>query len=135
MTRLFLGVSVQRQVFWRGCFSFRILRWLLGHCPFPSCGPTNCVRTSILPLDEVVNDFVRLLASSSADRAGSRVQDFFDFELLLIVDEIGRRRGWDFLIREGQQDVRGKELLVEAQGESSSAVGASAYKLPPRPYQ
>ncbi len=66
------------------------------------------------PFDEVVDDFVRLLASSAADRAGSRVEDFFDFELLFIIDEIGRRRGRDFLIREGRQGVRGQELLVEA---------------------
>ncbi len=68
-----------------------------------------------LPFDEVVDDFVRFLASSTADRAGLRVQDFFDFELLLVIDEVGRRHGRDFLIRESQRDVRGQELLVEAQ--------------------
>ncbi len=66
------------------------------------------------PFDEVVNDFVQFLTSSTVDRAGSRVQDFFDFEFLLVINELGRRCGRDFLIREGRQDVRGKQLLVEA---------------------
>ncbi len=84
------------------------------------------------PLDKVVDDFVRLLASPTADRAWSRVQDFFDFELLLIVDEIWRRRGRDFLIREGRRDVRGQELLVEARVNlpmlgKLQFVGGSAY--------
>ncbi len=48
------------------------------------------------------------------DRAWFRVEDFLDFELLLIVDKFGRRRGWNLLIGEGRRDIRGKELLIEA---------------------
>ncbi len=64
------------------------------------------VRPSF-PFDEVVNDFVGLLALSTVDRAGSRVQDFFDFELLLVIDEIGRRCRQNFLIREGRRGRTG----------------------------
>ncbi len=66
------------------------------------------------PFDEIVNDIVRFLASSATDRAGSRVQDFFDFEFLLVIDEVGRRQRQDFLIGEGRRDVQSQKLLVEA---------------------
>ncbi len=67
------------------------------------------------PFDKVVYDFVGFLASASLDSAGSRVQDFFDLEFFLVIDEV--RWWWRqyFLIRKSQQGVRGQELLVEAQ--------------------
>ncbi len=66
------------------------------------------------PFDEVVDDFVGLLASSSVDRAGSRVQDFFNFVIFIVINQVEWwwRRG--FLIRECRRDIWGQELLVEA---------------------
>ncbi len=76
--------------------------------------PRIVLMSPSLPFDEVVNDFIGLLASSSTDCAGSRVQDFFNFIVLFIIDQVGRRWQWDFLIRECWQDVRGQQFLVEA---------------------
>ncbi len=70
--------------------------WGIAH--FRVANPRIVFVRPSLPLDKVVYDFVGFLALSTTDHAGSRVQDFFDLELLLIVDEIGRRRGWGFLI-------------------------------------
>ncbi len=67
-----------------------------------------------LPFDEVVNDFVRLLASASMNHAGSRVKDFFDFIIFIVIDQVRRWQRWGFLIRECQRDVQCQELLVEA---------------------
>ncbi len=38
----------ERQVFWRYRSGFHSLQWLLVRCPFPSRGPTSCVRVSSL---------------------------------------------------------------------------------------
>ncbi len=93
---------------------FIIFYGFLGVVHFRVVDPRIMFARPSFPFDEVVYDFVQFLASSSADRAGSRVQDFFDFEFLLVIDEVGRRCGRYFLIREGRRDVRGQELLVEA---------------------
>ncbi len=86
----------------------------LGVAHFQVADPQIVFARPSFPFDEVVNDFVGFLASSATDRAGSRVQDLFDFKLLFIVNKVGRRWRRYFLVREGQRDVRGQELLVEA---------------------
>lgn len=67
-----------------------------------------------LLFDEVVNGLSRLLSLLPSHRSWSGVQDFFNLEFLLIVNEIrwGRRRL--FLIREHRWYIGCKELLIEA---------------------
>ncbi len=81
---------------------------LLGVAHFRVADPRVVFVRPSFPFDEVVDDVIRLLSLSTADRAGFRVEDFFNLELLLIVDELRRRRGRYFLIREGRWNVRGQ---------------------------
>ncbi len=85
---------------------FVIFDSLLGIAHFRVADPRIVFVRPSLPFDEVIYDFVWLLPLSTADCVGSRVQDLFDFEFLLVIDEVGRRRRRDFLIREGRRDVR-----------------------------
>ncbi len=129
VTRLILVFEVEDHCYafvFSGCFGsvkssgavvsvFIIFDHFLGIAHFRVVDPRIVFVHPSFPLDKVINDFVGFLALSTADRAGSRVQDLFDFKFLLIIDEVGRRWRQYFLIREGQRDVRGEQLLVEAQ--------------------
>ncbi len=87
---------------------FVVFDCFLGIAHFRVADPRVVFAHPSFPFDEIVDDIVRFLASSAMDRVGSRVQDLLDFEFLLIVDEVRRRRRQDFLIREGRRDVRGE---------------------------
>ncbi len=68
---------------------------------FRVANPGVMFASPSFPFDEIVNDFVGFLSASPADRSGFRVEYFFDLELLLVVNELGRGRGRYLLVREG----------------------------------
>ncbi len=79
----------------------------LGVAHFRVADPQIVFACPSFPLYEVIDDIVRLLVSSAADRAAFGVEDFFDLKFLLVINEVRRRSGRDFLVGEVRRDVWG----------------------------
>ncbi len=78
---------------------FVVFDSFLGIAHFRVADPQIVFVCLSFPFDEIVNDFRTFLASATVDRTGWRVQALFDFEFLLVIGEVGRRRRRDFLVR------------------------------------